>query len=156
MDNYRALFSKNKNRAKGFYQPESRRELHPPRNVNANLVKILVSPPQLSSGGEGGLGAEEELERRYLDCNSSSVVLPSPATQASRHTVTHTHAHTPKPQPFPPSPHAPTSGLGSLETVVEARGARRGSEGSLSRGGRARGDPFPRPPSPPPRSQQNK
>lgn len=63
MDNYRALLSKNKNRAKGFYQPESRRELHPPRNVNANLVKILVSPPQLSSGGGdggGGRGAEEE------------------------------------------------------------------------------------------------
>lgn len=74
MDNYRALLSKNKNRAKGFYQPESRRESHPPRNVNANLVKILVSPPQLSSGGEareGVAGQKRKLERIYLDCNSS-------------------------------------------------------------------------------------
>ena len=131
--NYRALLSKNKNRKK-LLSPRSRQGLHPPRNVNANLVKILVSLPQLRSGGRGSRGRRGKPEPRYLDCNSSWSLLAAPHGSQRPNTQSHTH---PKTQPFPLSPHAPTSGFGSLETVLEAPGARRGgrgSEGSPSRG----------------------
>ena len=110
----RALLSKNKNRKK-LLSLRSRPGLLPPRNVNANLVKILVSPPQLSSGGRGSRGRRRSRSRDTSIATRLGAALPpltAPGVQ--------THNHTPQNQPFPLGPHAPTSGLGSLETVLEA------------------------------------
>lgn len=91
-------------------------------------------PLPSSAPGGGGRGAEEEAvaEIPRLQLVWGPPCRPS-RLQASKHTI----IHTPQNQPFPLGPHAPTSGLGSLETVLEARGASRGgrgSEGSPSRG----------------------
>ena len=110
----RALLSKNKNRKK-LLSLRSRPGRRPPRNVNANLVKILVSPPQLSSGGRGSRGRRRSRSRDTSIATRLGAALPpltAPGVQ--------THNHTPQNQPFPLGPHAPTSGLGSLETVLEA------------------------------------
>lgn len=89
--------------------------------------------PLPSSAPEGGgRGAEEEAGAEIPRLQLALSRLAFPPLLERPDTITHTH--TPKPQPFSPGPLAPTSRLGSLETVVEARGARRGSQGSLSRG----------------------
>lgn len=86
-----------------------------------------------SPGRRGSRSGDTSIATRL---ESSCLPHPSPPSRGSS---VQTHDYTPKPgpcppEPPPPTPHAPTPGLGSLETVVEARGARRGSKGSLSRG----------------------
>ena len=71
----RALLSKNKNRKK-LLSPRSRPGLLPPRNVNANLVKILVSPPQLSSGGRGSRGRRGSRSRDTSIATRLGAALP--------------------------------------------------------------------------------
>lgn len=95
--NYRALLSKNKNRKK-LLSPRSRQGLHPPRNVNANLVKILVSLPQLRSGGRGSRGRRGSRSRDTSIATRLGASLP-PLTAPS--VQTHNQTHTPKPSPFP-------------------------------------------------------
>lgn len=75
-------------------------------------------PLPSSAPGEGGRGAKEEAgaEIPRLQLVLEPPCLPS-RLPASKHTIKHTR---PKTQPIPLSPHAPTSGLGSLETVLEA------------------------------------
>lgn len=89
----RALLSKNKNRKK-LLSLRSRPGLLPPRNVNANLVKILVSPPQLSSGGRGSPGRRGSRSRDTSIATRLGAALP-PLTAPS--VQTHNHTHTPKP-----------------------------------------------------------
>ena len=84
----RALLSKNKNRKK-LLSPRSRPGLLPPRNVNANLVKILVSPPQLSFGGRGSRGRRGSRSRDTSIATCLGAALPpltAPAVQTHNHT----------------------------------------------------------------------
>lgn len=120
----RALLSKNKNRKK-LLSPRSRPGLLPPRDVNANLVKIWFPLPNSAPGG-GGRGAEEEAVAEIPRCNSSGGRLAAPHGSRRLNTQSYTHPKT----SLSLGPPRATSGLGSLETVLEARGASRGGRGS--------------------------